>query len=211
MNSAGPRRAWDHLGRCARVSVLLLSIAVLALTGCTADGGSESTGGATEAAQDLPNLTDCPAFTGQPASGAETLPDLSLPCLDGEGGELILGTAPGVPLVVTLWATWCGPCRDELPLFSQVYAATDREQLLVAGVVTRDGPGLAAEFIVDLRVEFPSGIDENGDLYIAKGLRGLPGTFFVNADGSLAHAELAPIASYEDLTGLIQQHLGVTV
>ncbi len=189
--------------------VLVLVVASLALVGCS-DGGSSRNGSTTET-QNLPDLADCPGSTGLPAIGAEALPQLTLPCLDASGGELTLGEAPGVPLVVNLWATWCGPCRDELPLLGQLYAATGREELLVAGVVTRDGPGVAAEFVVDLGIEFPSGIDENGDLYVAKGLRGLPGTFFVTADGGIAHAELAPITSYEALVALVQEHLGVTV
>jgi thiol-disulfide isomerase/thioredoxin len=131
--------------------------------------------------------------------------------LDEGGGQLTLGEAPGVPMVLNLWATWCTACRDELPLFSQLDGASDREQLLVAGVVTRDSPGLAAEFAVDLGIDFPSGLDENGDLYVDQGLRGLPGTFFVDAGGSIVHAELAPITSYEDLVALVQEHLGVTV
>lgn len=194
-----------------RAGATLLVAAALALSGCTSDNGSSQGDGSTAEAASLPDLANCPAPTGVPATGAETLPVLSLPCLDNGGGQLTLGEAPGVPLVLNLWATWCTSCRDELPLFSQLNAATDRDQLLVAGVVTRDGPGLAAEFVVDLEIEFPSGIDENGDLYVGKGLRGLPGTFFVNPDGSIAHAELAPITSYDDLVALVQEHLGVTV
>ncbi len=204
-----PRTVSD-LRRRRRI-VLVLVAAVVALAGCTSDSGSAQSAGSAAEAANLPDLADCPAPRGMPATGEQTLPELSLPCLDSGGGELTLGEAPGVPLVVNLWATWCTSCRDELALFSQLYAATDREQLLVVGVVTRDGPGLAAEFVIDLGIEFPSGIDENGDLYVAKGLRGLPGTFFVNADGSIAHAELAPITSYGDLVGLVQEHLGVTV
>lgn len=192
-----------------RAVVMGLLTAVLALAGCTSSDADPGNGGSTGTAQDLPNLTDCPEPTGQPATGEQTLPELSLPCLDGDGGQLTLGQAPGVPLVVNLWATWCTSCRDELPLLSQLYAATDRGQLLVARVVTRDGAGLAAEFVVDLAIDFPSGLDENGDLYAELGLRGLPGTFFVNADGSIAHAELAPITSYDDLVALTQDHLGV--
>jgi len=198
-----PRRRLRH-----RALAAVLLAAALALASCT-DRGSGQGGGSSSEEMALPDLTNCPPATGQPAAGDNTLPELTLPCLDESGGELTLGEAPGVPLVVNLWATWCGPCRDELPLFSQLYAATDREQLLVVGVVTRDSPSLAAEFVVDLEIEFPSGVDENGDLYAAKGLRGLPGTFFVNADGSIAHAELAPITSYDDLVALVQEHVGV--
>jgi len=186
-------------------------LAGLALSGCASDSGLADRGSSTDAAAELPDLTDCAPPTGRPAVGEQTLPELSLPCLDGSGGVLTLGEAPGVPMVLNLWATWCTSCRDELPLFSQLYEATDRGQLLVAGVVTRDGAGLAAEFVVDLGIEFPSGLDDNGDLYVDQGLRGLPGTFFVAADGSITHAELAPITSYEALTALVQEHLGVSV
>ena len=219
MNRLGPYRGVRGIGRrpgagrrqC--VAVLVLVAAVLSLAGCSSDDRDAAAdgGGSTQQAQDLPDLTDCPAPTGEPATGDPILPQLNLPCLDGEGGTLTLSEAPGVPLVLNLWATWCTSCRDELALFSQLYLASDREQLLVAGVVTRDGPGLAAEFVIDLGIEFPSGLDENGDLYVAQGMRGLPGTFFVNADGIIAHAELAPITSYEDLVALVQEHLGVSV
>lgn len=198
------------VGQRRHVPLLVMLMAVLVLASCTSSGGAAESGGSA-VAQELPDLTDCPDPTGQPAAGEQTLPELSLPCLDAGGGELTVGEAPGVPLVLNLWATWCTSCREELPLFSALYEATDRGQLLVAGVVTRDGAGLAAEFVLDLGVDFPSGLDENGDLYVNKGLRGLPGTFFVNADGSIAHAELAPITSYEDLIALVQEHLGVTV
>jgi len=196
--------------RRVRGGLLILLLAVLVLSGCAAEDAGADDRGSTAAAEKLPDLTDCPAPTGQPGGG-ETLTELSLPCLDEGGGQLHLGEAPGVPMVVNLWATWCTSCRDELPLFSELYTTTDRDQLLVAGVVTRDGAGLAAEFVADLNVEFPSGLDEDGDLYAGMGLRGLPGTFFVNADGSIAHAELAPIFSYDALADLVQQHLGVTV
>lgn len=211
MSRSGLARERRGVGPRLRVLVLIMVSATLALSGCGSGEPAADSGGSAEAAPDLPDLADCPEPTEVPATGETTLPELSLPCLDGDGGELRLGEAPGVPLVLNLWATWCTACRDELPLFSQLYTATDRGQLLVAGVVTRDSPALAAEFVVDLDIEFPSGLDDNGDLYVDQALRGLPGTFFVNADGSIAHAELAPITSYEDLVALVQQHLGVTV
>lgn len=210
MSGPGPRPGVRGVRPLRRFGLVTVA-AVIALSGCGSDDPGTGSRGSTDAAQELPDLTDCPAATGQPATGEVTLPKLSLPCLDGDGGKLTLGEAPGAPMVVNLWATWCTACREELPLFSQLYRATDRGQLLVAGVVTRDGPGLAAEFVVDLGIDFPSALDDNGDLYVAQGLRGLPGTFFVNAEGGIAHAELAPITSYEDLVALVQQHLGVTV
>ena len=209
MSGPGLRRGNRDFSQRLRVAGLIL-VGLLVLAGCASEDGLPGGGGSTEA-PDLPDLTDCPAPTGQPAVGEQTLPKLSLACLDEDGGVLTIGQAPGVAMVLNLWASWCGPCREELPYFGELSAAADPGQLLVAGVVTRDSPGLAAELAVDLGIGFPSGVDENGDLYVDQGLRGLPGTFFVNADGSIAHAELAPITSYDDLLALVQDHLGVTV
>lgn len=194
-----------------RSVALAAAAVVLLLASCTSgDGGSQEVSAATGEASDVPDLADCPTPTGQPASGTAVLPMLDLPCLDGSGGMFALGEAPGRPMVVNLWATWCRTCRDELPLLSRLYEATDRETIEVVGVVTRDGAGLAAEFVRDLDISFASAFDDNGDLYAAQGLRGLPATYFVSADGGIMHAELAPITSYGDLLALVSQYLGVT-
>lgn len=191
-------------------SVVLAAAVVLTLTGCgSGEGNDEPTPSALDVSE-VADLVDCPPPTGQPASGTPVLPVLELPCLDGSGGTFALGEAPGRPMVVNLWATWCTTCRDELPLLSQLYDATDREIFEVVGVVTRDGAGLAAEFVQDLDIRFASAFDDNGDLYAAQGLRGLPATYFISADGSIMHAELAPITTYDDLLALVSQHLGVT-
>lgn len=192
-------------------AALIAACAVVALAGCAASDDSTERGGSEEALADLPDLTDCPDASGQPASGEQTLAELTLPCLDGGGGEFVIGQAAGVPMVVNLWASWCGPCREELPYFADLYEAADPTLLLVVGVVTRDSATLAAEFATDLGIDFPSALDENGDLYAAQGLRGLPGTFFLDAAGGVTHAELAPIASYADLVALVEEHLGVVV
>lgn len=190
---------------------VLVALTVLVLGGCSAGEAAPSSAGASgQSVADLPDLADCPAPTGRPALGEQTLPELRLPCLDGSGSELVVGEAPGRPMVLNLWASWCGPCRDELPDFDALYAAADASELLVIGVVTRDSPGLAAEFALDLELDFPSGLDEDGDLYAEQGLRGLPGTFFVTADGRVAHAELAPIPDYAALVALVQKHLAVS-
>ena len=99
------------------------------------------------------------------------LPALSFGCLGG--GRLDLGKAPGVPTVVNLWASWCGPCREELPLMQQL-AAADAGKVRVVGVVSKDGLPQAESFAEDTGITFPSAFDGQGDLMAGVGINVLP-------------------------------------
>lgn len=202
-------------GSRARILCAVGAALVVALTvsACTSGDGGAARGDANAAAEqpsELPDLASCPAATGQPATGERALSEVVLPCLDGSGGELTVGEAPGVPTVVNLWASWCTPCRDELPLFEQLYEAADPAALRVIGVASRDSASFAADLAQDLGLSFPNGFDDNGDVMIAGVIRNLPGTLFLDADGGVAFIKAdAVISSYAELVALVQEHLGV--
>lgn len=152
-------------------------------------------------------LEPCPEHTGE---GTGTgLPRLSLPCLGG-GPDVSLGEAPGTPTVVNLWATWCGPCREELPIFQQLHDSAG-ESVRMLGVVEQDTVEAVRAYVEQIQLTFPSLLDADGALLTAGGFSGLPVTYFVRADGSIAHLQIGPIPSYDVLLGLIAEHLDVTV
>lgn len=193
--------------------------AALAVSGCASGDGGAARGDPDAAAEqpselpsELPDLADCPPATGQPATGEQTLSELVLPCLDGSGGELTVGEAPGIPTVINLWASWCTPCRDELPIFEQLYEAADPAALRVLGVASRDSASFAADLAQDLGLSFPNGFDDNGDVMIAGVIRNLPGTLFLDADGGVAFIKAdAVISNHAELVALVQEHLGVSL
>ncbi|MGI8722844.1 MAG: TlpA family protein disulfide reductase [Geodermatophilaceae bacterium] len=206
------RRAGDRIVR-PRAWLLTLVTAVLAMAGCTSGAdGADSGRSVEQELQGVPDLTDCPAPTGQPATGEQSLPELSLPCLDAGGGDLALGEAPGVPLVLNLWASWCRPCIAELPLFEDLYSAVDPSQLQVIGVNSRDSASFAADLVEELDLTFANGFDDNGDVMVAALVRNLPGTVFIDAGGAVAFVKRDKvIETYTELVALVQQHLGVVV
>src|SRR3712207_921387 len=156
----------------------------------------------------LAGLAPCPQQPDRPAEGAETLPALELTCPGG--GSLDFGRAPGVPTVVNLWASWCGPCREELPLVQQLSEAGG-DRLAVVGVISRDGAPQAASFAADAGATFPSAFDGDGELMAGLGLGGLPYTYLLDADGGIAHVQVGSVADLAELEGLAAEHLGVTL
>lgn len=173
------------------------------LSGCAADA-DEPDATPTTASSVETDLTPCPEQTD--AAAAVDAPDVSLDCLGG--GTLDLGRAPGVPTVVNLWASWCDPCREELPLVEQ-FAGLAGDRVRVLGIASQDGRPQSSAFADDAGLTFPNAFDGNGTVAAALGLRGLPHTLFVTAEGSVAHVELGEIASVDELRALVAEHLGV--
>lgn len=175
------------------------------LAGCTSEGNAApEPAPVTDVSAVETDLPPCPEQPGEPA--ADGLPDLVLDCIGG--GTLDLGRAPGVPTVLNLWASWCGPCREELPLFRQLADAAP-EQLRVLGVDSQDGVPQGTSFAADAELNFPSAFDPDGELGAGLGLRGLPHSVFVAADGSVAHVETGQVSSWDELRALVAEHLGV--
>ena len=186
----------------------LLAPAVLGvlLVGCTEGNGPGDAAPSTSVAEVDTVLERCPPQPEEPAAGDETLPALALDCLGG--GELDLGRAPGTPTVVNLWASWCTPCREELPVMQQ-FADAAAEQVRVVGVISKDGVPQADSFATDAGVTFPSAYDRDGRLMDELGINVLPFTYLVDADGALVSTKVGPIGSVDELRALVAEHLGV--
>ncbi len=183
------------------------------LAGCTSappsDGGGQAAAPTAPGVQDVDTaLRPCPEQTGAPVEAVDALPPLTLECIGG--GTLDLSRAPGVPTVINVWGSWCGPCREELPLVQELADAAG-EAVRVLGVVTTDTLTAADSFAADAGVTFPNAFDQRDDLLSDLGRRGAPFTFFLAADGTLAHTEAGAVSSYEELRQLVADHLGVAL
>jgi len=190
------------------------AVAIAAATGLLgACGGSA---GAGEASAVLPpptpdpslvaaaGLDRCPSVDG---GSSGTLPDTPLPCL-GSGPPIRLSALAGTPTVVNVWATWCGPCRAELPHFQWLHAAAG-DRVRVLGVLYEDDPDGGLAFAQKLGVRFPSVVDVDGELKRAQ-VVGLPATFFVAADGATT-LKLGEVKSRAELRDLVAERLGVSL
>jgi cytochrome c biogenesis protein CcmG/thiol:disulfide interchange protein DsbE len=191
--------------RAAALAALLLGAL---LAGCTTVDQESPlhTRGVDPDSAGTDTVLPCPDQADVTAEGADLLPPLALDCLGG--GTLNLGRAPGVPTVVNLWASWCGPCREELPLMQQLADAAGG-QVQVLGVVSKDGLDEATSFAADAGATFPSAFDADGDLMTGLGLNSLPYTYFLDAEGAIVYTQVGQVDSFDQLRGLVVEHLGV--
>jgi thiol-disulfide isomerase/thioredoxin len=190
--------------RAPRPLAVAAVLAVL-LSACTAEAGEDGPPESGVADADTV-LEPCPDQRDVEARGEQTLPPLAFDCLGG--GALDLGLAPGIPTLVNLWGSWCGPCREELPLL-QEFADGAGDRVRVVGVISKDGVPQADSFAADAGVTFPSAFDGDGELMGELGLNALPYTYFLDADGGLVHTEIGPVETVDELRALVAEHLGV--
>lgn len=162
------------------------------------------------AQKEAAGIEDCPWSKHRPPADA-ALPDVTLPCLGG-GPGVDLSTLKG-PLVINLWAQWCEPCRDELPYYQRLHEE-GAGKVTVLGIDYLDPqPGGAIALAEATGVTFPSLADPDGRLRQEWRVRGLPGVVFVDAEGRVTNPDARPtftvIETYEQLTDLVREHLGV--
>jgi thiol-disulfide isomerase/thioredoxin len=184
-----------------RLCTSLLALAAVLLAGCGTSGGSAADAPETTAPE-IPGLASCAELSQEaPAadSTADHLPPLQLPCLTS-GPTIDLSALAGGPVLINLWASWCGPCRQEMPLLQAAHESYG-EQVAFLGVDTEDTTDAAASLLGDLGITYPQVVDVEGDLLAHLGPPGLPVTVVLDGDGRVAATHIGQLdtAGIEDL------------
>ena len=141
-------------------------------------------------------------------SSARLAPPFSLPELRPDRPAVTLAAEPGKPTVVNFFAAWCEPCKKELPVLREAslrYAGT----VAFLGVDHQDSRSDAIARLDEYGITYPAGYDPKGDVAARYGLRGLPGTVFIAADGrivDLHHGQISAADLEERLRRLTLQN-----
>jgi len=138
------------------------------------------------------------AATSLASAGLEgqAAPDFALKSSTGE--NLRLSEYRGDVVMINFWASWCGPCRQEMPLLDELYARYERVGFDLLGVNIDDDSRRAMQMIKELGVTFPVLFDAQKDVSRLYEVEAMPVTVLVDRDGNIRHVHKGYKPGYED-------------
>ena len=171
----GVQTVWRSLWSIALGALLVVGLAWL-WAGRVPQSGGENAGA-------MGALPPAPAI-GHPA------PEFAVTAAVGE--TFRLSALRGTPVVLNFWATWCPPCRAELPELQAAHERYARE-VAVVGVNQAEPTAAVTAFLGQNHLTFPVPLDERGDVSRRYAVRGLPTTFFIDRSGIIRHIQIGPL------------------
>jgi peroxiredoxin len=150
------------------------------------------------------------------ASGRASFPAPDFSLKDLGGHTLRLGDFRGKVVFLNMWATWCPPCRMEMPSMEHLYQRLQGKDFVMLAVSEdEDGTSAVRPFIEQMRLTFPILIDQQGVLPPRYGVTGYPETFIIDRDGQVIQHTIGPEdwgndRVYEYFTRLLNRETGTT-
>lgn len=140
-----------------------------------------------------------------PPTVGSPVKDFTLRSLEGQ--DVRLADLRGRPVVMNFWATWCAPCKEEMPLLNQ-YAEKYADQMVVLGVNSGEMEDIVAPFVEEYALGFPILMDTTNAVSDTYYVRSYPMTFFVDSEGVLRAQHLGMLS--EKLLARYLETIGIT-
>jgi peroxiredoxin len=155
---------------------------------------------------DLPAALSAPQLSVGTDAG-NLAPDFLLEGLDG--GDVQLSKLRGQAVVINFWATWCYPCRQEMPNLVKAYGQYRGQGLVIIGVNLQEGKSIIEPFARDFGINYPVAIDRTGSVGNEYRVLGLPTTYFVDRNGVVKSVFTGPFLETSNGTN-VQGAIDVT-
>jgi cytochrome c biogenesis protein CcmG/thiol:disulfide interchange protein DsbE len=167
-----------------------IAVAVLLLAGCSSL--SEKIAG---------QVVSCESI-----SSNTTENSVVLDCLDGSDGASV-DSIKG-PVIINVWGSWCGPCKEEMPILRSFYEKTQGKVLLIGVDVEEASIEDGRKFVENNGITWPNLFDSDGKSRAYFGM-GVPVTWFIAPDGSVAYKHIGVLKNEIELISLTSKYLGV--
>ncbi len=138
-------------------------------------------------------------------------PDFALPDLNGR--MISLKALRGQPILLNFWATWCPPCRMEMPDLQRFYEQYG-DQVAVIGINWSEDPPRVRRFLERYDITYPNALDRQGKAFVLYRLTGVPTTFFIDEQGVIRGVWIGPlqadeiVSSFAKITAAFQPREG---
>ena len=117
------------------------------------------------------------------AGASAAAPDFTLPTRDG--GSLSLDQLKGQVVMINFWATWCGPCRQEMPLLQQIQSKYEPLGFTLLGINVEPDSAAAKTWLTQVPVSFPILFDVQNKVAESYGVQGMPSSVFIDRSGNV--------------------------
>ncbi len=138
------------------------------------------------------------AATSLASSGMEGRPAPDFALKSSTGENMRLSEFRGDVVMINFWATWCGPCRQEMPLLNELYVRYERVGFNLLGVNIDDDSRRAMQMIEELGVSFPVLFDARKEVSKLYNVEAMPVTVLVDREGIVRYVHLGYKPGYED-------------
>lgn len=129
------------------------------------------------------------------ASATESAPDFTLKSTQGD--NIRLSEHRGEVLLLNFWASWCGPCRQEMPLLDALQQRYSKLGFNVVGVNVDKDSALASKLLKDIPVTFPVLLDNTGNVSASYNVSAMPTTVLIDRDGNVRYLHKGYKPGYE--------------
>jgi cytochrome c biogenesis protein CcmG, thiol:disulfide interchange protein DsbE len=126
-----------------------------------------------------------------PQIGAPAIP-FDLKTLDGKSINLI--TYRGKPVMINFFATWCDPCREEMPLINELAGKAEKNGYSVLAIAVEDNRAAVTEYVKESKLIVPIALDLNSTVKRAYRIFGPPATFFIDGQGIIRDVVIGPVS-----------------
>jgi thiol-disulfide isomerase/thioredoxin len=182
------------------LSPVLAALALTLATGC----GPSSDNGSKPSSSGTPSSSGNGGSTNATTSTGERAPDFSVTSLDGS--TVRLADYAGKPVVLHFWATWCGPCRRELPIFDKIRGRYQSRGIVFLPIAVNDQRDKVKQYLQEQNLHFTSTLDPSGGSLSKYRSRYVPTTVTVDGKGIIVEKHIGA-ASEQDWSDMMEKLL----
>lgn len=210
-NAVGPQPSQSHRNPLFIIlgfAILGLALALLIFGRTLFRSGTDSE--TAPALEQIPSLTDGDLSI---ATGNEMLavgdPAYNFSLQDLDGNEVELEELHGRPVILNFWATWCAPCRIEMPELQAAFEENEPAELAVLAINQEESPEAVAEFFGEMDLTITPLLDSDGTVAKLYGAdRVLPASYFISPDGIVTAVHLGPMTQAQIADYLAETVIG---